>query len=396
VVEVVRERIPVLTAEITDRLRSEIPELPMTNKNSEAIQGLVQYVIGATLAAVDTRRPGPITGNASTVLHDLPPSTAQKLFRVTVERSWKALIEAADGLDQARLLHLARGVFQQTQELHITARTAALPHPHLGMESELRRSLAMRLLRGEPADALADRLGLKLAPSYIVAVPGTVPEIGWYNDERHGMLTVLDDEHAVALLPCRAPPSRNEVASQCQRMLRQLTGRTHPLVAVASATSRERIASAADEAKAVLHVVRAVGLPADVYQLYDIPLEAALVRSPDLADLLAHRLIPLHGSGAPMLETLQVYLQKGQDRRQAARALHVHPNTLDYRLRRIRELTRLSPTAPRDIQTLGAAITAWRLTRGAYAEASPSPPDAVARPPVPRTTLHARHNRAST
>jgi DNA-binding PucR family transcriptional regulator len=63
-----------------------------------------------------------------------------------------------------------------------------------------------------------------------------------------------------------------------------------------------------------------------------------------------------------MLETLQVYLQKGQDRRQAARALHVHPNTLDYRLRRIRELTGLSPTVPHDIQTLCAAITAWKLT----------------------------------
>jgi len=108
-------------------------------------------------------------------------------------------------------------------------------------------------------------------------------------------------------------------------------------------------------------VALALGFPAGVYQLADVPLEAALTRSPDLALLLARRLTPLNANGASLLNTLRIYQEQGQDRRQTARALHIHPNTLDYRLRRIRELTGLSPAVHRDVQTLGAAVTAWRL-----------------------------------
>jgi len=115
-------------------------------------------------------------------------------------------------------------------------------------------------------------------------------------------------------------------------------------------------------------VTRALGFPPGVYQLADVPIEAALMRSPDLADLLAQRLAPLSGSGASLMRTLRVYLDQGQDRRQTAQALNIHANTLDYRLRRIRELTGLSPTVPRDVQVLGAAITAWRVTYESVAD----------------------------
>ena len=44
-----------------------------------------------------------------------------------------------------------------------------------------------------------------------------------------------------------------------------------------------------------------------------------------------------------------------------AAALHVHPNTLDYRLRRIVELTGLDPSTTRGLQLLGAALASRRL-----------------------------------
>jgi DNA-binding PucR family transcriptional regulator len=113
-----------------------------------------------------------------------------------------------------------------------------------------------------------------------------------------------------------------------------------------------------------MRVVRLLEYPPDIYQIDDVPVEASLMRSPDLAAILAARLAPLMGSGAPLIETLRVYLESSQNRRDAAKALFIHPNTLDYRLRRIRELTGLSPTVPHDIQTLGAAIVAWRLVGG--------------------------------
>jgi DNA-binding PucR family transcriptional regulator len=39
------------------------------------------------------------------------------------------------------------------------------------------------------------------------------------------------------------------------------------------------------------------------------------------------------------VETLVAYVGSNLDRRQAAEQLHVHPNTLDYRLKQVRELT---------------------------------------------------------
>jgi DNA-binding PucR family transcriptional regulator len=50
---------------------------------------------------------------------------------------------------------------------------------------------------------------------------------------------------------------------------------------------------------------------------------------------------------ADLLETLRTFVACDLDRRRAAERLHVHPNTLDYRLRRVEELTglRLSSTS---------------------------------------------------
>jgi sugar diacid utilization regulator len=43
------------------------------------------------------------------------------------------------------------------------------------------------------------------------------------------------------------------------------------------------------------------------------------------------------------------------DRRQAAAALNIHPNALDYRLRRVHELTGLSLSTAHGLLVLGAA-----------------------------------------
>jgi sugar diacid utilization regulator len=48
----------------------------------------------------------------------------------------------------------------------------------------------------------------------------------------------------------------------------------------------------------------------------------------------------------PLLESLRVYLESFGDMVGAAARLHVHPNTLRYRLRRIRELTGLDLEDP--------------------------------------------------
>jgi sugar diacid utilization regulator len=65
--------------------------------------------------------------------------------------------------------------------------------------------------------------------------------------------------------------------------------------------------------------------------------------------------------GPELIATLEGYFAADFDRRKAAGNLHIHPNTLDYRLRRVAELTGLSVGSAKGVQVLGAALTIRRM-----------------------------------
>ncbi|HEU4568762.1 MAG TPA: helix-turn-helix domain-containing protein [Marmoricola sp.] len=72
----------------------------------------------------------------------------------------------------------------------------------------------------------------------------------------------------------------------------------------------------------------------------------------------------LAAAGDVLLDTAQAYLDHGSSIEATGRALFVHPNTIRYRLRRIREVTGFSPTDPRESYTLRVALTLGRLSSG--------------------------------
>jgi DNA-binding PucR family transcriptional regulator len=70
---------------------------------------------------------------------------------------------------------------------------------------------------------------------------------------------------------------------------------------------------------------------------------------------------PLVEAGSGLLETLSAYIDKSGSIEGTGRALFVHPNTVRYRLRRIADVTGLSPSDARDAYTLRMALTLGRL-----------------------------------
>jgi DNA-binding PucR family transcriptional regulator len=74
-------------------------------------------------------------------------------------------------------------------------------------------------------------------------------------------------------------------------------------------------------------------------------------------------------AGGELLETLDGFFAAGGVLESAARTLFVHPNTVRYRLRRVGEITGLSPLLSRDAFALRVALTVGRL--------DPSAPSAV-------------------
>ncbi|WP_459723140.1 PucR family transcriptional regulator [Actinophytocola sp. KF-1] len=177
-----------------------------------------------------------------------------------------------------------------------------------------------------------------------------------------------DRRQLVMLVP--VPPGARvpDVRAVAGEVLRWLAVTGHdPVVAGAGVVHADGVVAAVEEASLVLRVVCALAYPSGAYQLDDVLFETALARSPDITERLAALIEPMMASEAPLLETLTSFLDSGADRRRTARRLYIHPNTLIYRLRRIQELTGLSPNVPKDILTLRAAMVAWRLSSAASA-----------------------------
>jgi hypothetical protein len=125
------------------------------------------------------------------------------------------------------------------------------------------------------------------------------------------------------------------------------------------------LAAGLDDAHALLELAERLGLTGRLHVSDHLP-ELLLSRSPQLGAALVRRALgPLEDytsrRSVDLLETLVEFMDAQLDRRAAAERLHVHPNTLDYRLRRIEELTGLGLGRPDDVALMSLALKQRRL-----------------------------------
>ena len=114
-------------------------------------------------------------------------------------------------------------------------------------------------------------------------------------------------------------------------------------------------------AQEVLDVALRYGHRSGTMQLRDVALEYQLTRPTTASPVLANLLSPLDSHPA-VLETLEAYLDAGCDRAAVASTLHVHPNTVVYRLRKVAALTALDVASAPEVVRLVAALAARRAT----------------------------------
>jgi DNA-binding PucR family transcriptional regulator len=149
------------------------------------------------------------------------------------------------------------------------------------------------------------------------------------------------------------------------------------LVALGEPARPGSLAGALDDVRLLVDVATRLGA-AGVVTVQDYLPELLLARSPQLGTALERRVLgPLEDyaerrSAADLLDTLAVMMRVGLDRRTAAEELHVHPNTLDYRLRRVEELTGLDLSLPDDLALVALALKhrgmGWRARGGEDAQ----------------------------
>ncbi|MFI6886097.1 PucR family transcriptional regulator [Streptosporangium canum] len=289
---------------------------------------------------------------------------------------WDRLIATATPADFAAVVDMNRLVL-----VYIEAVTSAVGAAYLqereGMLSQEQHAMhaAVSALLGGDHTALA---AVRLAPGYLVMAiaVGTHPDekqdepggsiaarrklariraaVQRYASEQ--VLFVLDATGGLVLLPCGGEaPAVTEVVEAMSRAAGV------PVWAAAEQATPAEVSAAARVTEEVLEVARIFGHPPGAYRLADVLLEYQLTRPSRATARLAGLLDPLLDN-PDLLRTLKVYLETGLDRRRTAELLHVHPNTVDYRLRRAVSLTGLDPADPAQLQQIGAALAARRLT----------------------------------
>jgi sugar diacid utilization regulator len=381
--ERVRRRVPVLARRMVEAFLDEVPfygRLPREQLDGEITEICADNlrVFFATLA--EDRLPTgaelaePRGSAARRAQERVPLDAVLTAYHVGGRIGWGELCAEARPEETAALLAAADGVQRYVQAVTGVVATAYLEEQQAihGEERDARRALVSALLSGEPADDLAARLGVRLAPAWTVLAL----ELGEHPDERSAGVTgavagrrkvrrvqdaldafagapvlgSLDATGGVVLLPAA------DVA--LGPLVSRLVGAAGAEVraGAASAASRTELAAVGAQAGEVLRLAGLLGRPSGVYVLRDVLLEYQLTRPSDALPLLAAMLDPIERN-PDLLRTLETYLGENLDRRRTAAALHVHPNTLDYRLKRIVELTGLDPATTAGLQLLAAAAT---------------------------------------
>jgi PucR family transcriptional regulator, purine catabolism regulatory protein len=120
-------------------------------------------------------------------------------------------------------------------------------------------------------------------------------------------------------------------------------------------SSAADIARSYAEARRALAAGRRMGQTGTISAFADLGIHRLLLRVPEVSDLRSFAEEVLGGlaeetrsTGIDYLATLSVYFRENGSPRRAAQQLHVHPNTVSYRVRRVEELTGLSFGRHRD------------------------------------------------
>jgi hypothetical protein len=167
---------------------------------------------------------------------------------------------------------------------------------------------------------------------------------------------------AVAVLGARGGTVLVPAAAHTDEQLGELVGVLSEaagvrIAAVALRVQPAHVRAAADYAHELLDTAQRLQYPGGLYKYTDLAVEHQLTRPGPARDKLRSILDALQGY-PDLLQTLLIHIYTDLSRRDTAQVLKLHRNTIDYRLRRIQELTGYDPTRQSGLWYLRAALVA--------------------------------------
>ena len=268
----------------------------------------------------------------------------QSAYRVGARVAWRRISAAARRrqVDPDQLAVLAEAIFAYIDELSADSVEgyAQAQREQEGERQRRRRELLVLLLRDPSADEADLRAAAQAAGWRVprTAVPLAVPEADLARVAHRlpaDALVGSVDGIGCALVPGPVSPSRTAELEHAAESVTAALGPAVPRAELGSSWALAKAALRGAEAGAV------EGRPPIVADQHLADL--LIFESGGLADRLARsRLEPLAeltpAARARMEETALAFVQHGGNAAAMARALHLHPQTIRYRLTRLREL----------------------------------------------------------
>ncbi|WP_324193899.1 PucR family transcriptional regulator [Nocardia blacklockiae] len=134
-----------------------------------------------------------------------------------------------------------------------------------------------------------------------------------------------------------------------------------PITATTLCAPAGEIPAVAHETHEVLDTIHNLRRAPRMYLFAEVALEHQITRPGPALDSLRAVLEPLE-SHPELLQTLACHLAHNRNRQQTARAMHLHTNTVDYRLRRVAQLTGIDLSDPTGLWRLCSALVACHYT----------------------------------
>ena len=331
-----RPALPELVDEVIAAVQAAVPAYRVLDRN---VRTGVRQALDGFIELSDSGAPARIPGREVYVQfgrgearNGRPLDALLGAYRVGAQTAWRGMAEAGEraGVEPRVMYELAEAIFAYIDEISAaSAEGHALEQSLAAGEAQERRRRLVEALLANPQPAELERFA---------------HEAGW---ELPGRLAVLAfDPGASERVAARLPPPAL-VTSGCavipdpdgpgrhdelRRALRETRGALGPTVGV------EDAAESARRARLALEV------DGDSFTLADDHLlDLILAGDPRLAaDLAQRRLAPLDelpkGQRERLVETLRAWLDAQGEARPAADRLHVHVQTVRYRLGQLRDV----------------------------------------------------------
>lgn len=326
----------------------------------------------------------------------IPLETILRVFHEGIKVSWQHIARRADADDLEDISEATHLLISMLENVTVAATSAYIAELKIvaGEHHTASHTLVTALLSGQSTTGMARECGIAVAPEYLVLAlhipphpdelrPDVHPSVAARRKLRRVQaqlatscgrraLSLLSPHGGTVLIP-HAPPDEWVTS-----LIDSLGSAAEvPITVTAVQALTPDLPTASEQAHELLELTGLLHSDPGLYRMSDLVLEYQMMRPGAGREHLIALLDPLNGS-PELVETLEVHIANDLSRQRTARRLHVHANTVDYRLRRIAQLTGLDPTRPSELHSLHAALVARRIDRASAQAGSAEHGDARA------------------